>query len=66
MTAITLAPLRDAYDRLCASHGRVVVEGIGGWLVPLAPGVLAPAIAQQWRLPVILVVGLRLGCLNHS
>lgn len=64
--AITLAPLRDAYDRLCASHQRVVVEGIGGWMVPLAPGLLTPAIAQQWRLPVILVVGLRLGCLNHS
>jgi dethiobiotin synthetase len=44
----------------------VVVEGVGGWLVPLAPGLLAADIAKQWRLPVILVVGLRLGCLNHA
>jgi dethiobiotin synthetase len=64
--AITLAPLRVAYEQLCASHQGVVVEGIGGWMVPLAPGLLTPAIAQQWQLPVILVVGLRLGCLNHS
>jgi dethiobiotin synthetase len=44
----------------------VVVEGVGGWMVPLAPGLLASAIPQQWDLPVVLVVGLRLGCLNHA
>jgi dethiobiotin synthetase len=64
--AISLAPLRTAFDQLSAGHQRVVVEGVGGWLVPLAPGLLAADIAKQWRLPVILVVGLRLGCLNHA
>lgn len=63
---ITLPPLRAAFDALCATHEAVVVEGIGGWMVPLASGLLTPAIAQSWRLPVILVVGLRLGCLNHA
>jgi dethiobiotin synthetase len=43
-----------------------VVEGVGGWMVPLGPGLLASAIPQQWDLPVVLVVGLRLGCLNHA
>jgi dethiobiotin synthetase len=43
-----------------------VVEGVGGWLVPLAPGLSAADIAIAWKLPVILVVGLRLGCINHA
>jgi dethiobiotin synthetase len=63
---ISLAPLRTAFDQLRAGHQCVVVEGVGGWLVPLAPELFAADIAKQWRLPVILVVGLRLGCLNHA
>lgn len=65
-TTITLAPLSEAFGRLDASHDMVVVEGVGGWMVPLAPGLLASELARAWRLPVILVVGLRLGCLNHA
>ena len=63
---ISLAPMRAAFDQLHDSYQRVVVEGVGGWLVPLAPGLFAADIARQWQLPVILVVGLRLGCLNHA
>lgn len=63
---IALPPLTAAFDRLCQAHAPVVVEGVGGWLVPLAPGLLASELASAWRLPVILVVGLRLGCLNHA
>jgi dethiobiotin synthetase len=64
--AISLPPLRHAFDQLCRRHQRVVVEGVGGWLVPLAPGLSAADIAIAWKLPVILVVGLRLGCINHA
>ncbi|WP_447737236.1 dethiobiotin synthase [Rhodanobacter soli] len=63
---ISLSPMHAAFDQLGVGHQRVVVEGVGGWLVPLAPGLFAADIAKQWRLPVILVVGLRLGCLNHA
>ncbi|HEV2679109.1 MAG TPA: dethiobiotin synthase [Rhodanobacter sp.] len=63
---ISLAPMRAAFEQLRGSHERVVVEGVGGWLVPLAPGLFAADIAKQWQLPVILVVGLRLGCLSHA
>jgi dethiobiotin synthetase len=63
---IMLPPLRAAFDALHVGHDAVVVEGVGGWRVPLAPGLLASEIAKQWKLPVILVVGLRLGCLSHS
>jgi dethiobiotin synthetase len=63
---IRLAPLWEAFERLRDIHDVVLVEGVGGWLVPLSRGLLAADIARQWQLPVILVVGLRLGCLNHA
>lgn len=44
----------------------IVVEGAGGWLVPLTPGVTMADLAGRLGLPVVLVVGLRLGCLNHA
>lgn len=56
-----------------AGADRVVVEGAGGWLVPLAepaaPGRTGPTLADvavALQLPVLLVVGIRLGCLNHA
>jgi dethiobiotin synthetase len=64
--SITMPPLRAAFEQLEGAHDCVVVEGVGGWMVPLAPGFSAADIARHWQLPVILVVGLRLGCLNHA
>jgi len=44
-----------------------VVEGVGGWRVPLdAHGTTIAGLAQRLGLPVILVIGMRLGCLNHA
>ncbi|MEP6899237.1 MAG: dethiobiotin synthase [Rhodanobacter sp.] len=63
---ISLEPLHKSFEQLSRRHECVVVEGIGGWLVPLGPGLFASDIARQWQLPVILVVGMRLGCLNHA
>lgn len=51
-----LRPLADA----------IVVEGVGGFCVPLGPLVDAADLAQRLALPVILVVGMRLGCINHA
>ena len=44
----------------------VVVEGAGGWRVPLNEREDMAGLAQALGLPVVLVVGLRLGCLNHA
>jgi dethiobiotin synthetase len=44
----------------------VVVEGVGGFRVPLAPGFDTADLAKQLALPVVLVVGMRLGCINHA
>ena len=63
---LSMPPIEDAFDALCNEHGAVVVEGVGGWRVPLAPGFFASDIPKDWQLPVILVVGLRLGCLSHA
>ncbi|HEX7113099.1 MAG TPA: dethiobiotin synthase [Mizugakiibacter sp.] len=63
---ITLPPLRAAYAALAAERDIVVVEGVGGWLAPLSDTLPASTLATGLGLPVILVVGLRLGCLNHA
>jgi dethiobiotin synthetase len=63
---ITLPPLRTAFDALSARYDTVIVEGVGGWRVPLSMELFASDIAKAWSLPVVLVVGLRLGCLSHA
>lgn len=55
-----------AYAALRARVDAVIVEGVGGFRVPLAPGFDTADLAARLRLPVVLVVGLRLGCLNHA
>ncbi|VUD51608.1 ATP-dependent dethiobiotin synthetase BioD 1 [Thalassocella blandensis] len=47
-------------------HDLCLVEGAGGWRVPISPRALMSDIAKTLNLPVILVVGMRLGCLNHA
>lgn len=63
---VTLPPLLEAYAALAASADRVIVEGVGGWMVPLSDQLMLPQLVQALELPVILVVGLKLGCLNHA
>jgi dethiobiotin synthetase len=64
---VTLPPIEDAYESLAMMHGdAIVVEGVGGWLAPISDSLRANAIPLHLQLPVILVVGLKLGCLNHA
>lgn len=64
--AVALPPIVAAYRLLEALGGRVVVEGVGGWLAPLADGLEQADLVRALDLPVVLVVGLKLGCLNHA
>ena len=64
--ALDLATIAAAFERLAARADVVVVEGAGGALVPLDARWDMLDIAGRLRLPVLLVVGLRLGCLNHA
>lgn len=55
-----------AFEQIRAQTEAVIVEGAGGFCVPLTPQIDLADIAARLQLDVILVVGLRLGCLNHA
>jgi dethiobiotin synthetase len=72
-SAVDIDGIRVAFDRITRETDVIVVEGAGGWLAPIATplcrGEVGPTMADVARaigLPVVLVVGLRLGCLNHA
>ncbi len=54
------------YERASAGCDWTVVEGAGGWRVPLHPDGYTSDLPEALGMPVLLVVGLRLGCLNHA
>lgn len=63
---LTISPIREAFARLAARSDFMVAEGVGGFLVPLGDDWDAADLARELALPVVLVVGMRLGCLNHA
>jgi dethiobiotin synthetase len=67
---VELAQIADAFATLRRRHACVLVEGVGGWLAPLAgppqPWWLQADLVRALTLPVLLVVGLRLGCISHA
>ncbi|MDP2834155.1 MAG: dethiobiotin synthase [Pseudomonadota bacterium] len=63
---IEIPRIRAAYDELAAQAEVVLVEGVGGLLVPLSEHKDAADLAVALNLPLILVVGMRLGCINHA
>ena len=65
-TQIDLQTIDQAVQALRQQADAVVVEGVGGFLVPLSDTEDGGNLAHRLRLPVVLVVGLKLGCLNHA
>lgn len=63
---ITLEVIVAAHARLAARCDAVVVEGVGGWDAPLSPTLEQAEVVRALQLPVLMVVGLRLGCLSHA
>ena len=63
---IDLKRIGQAFAQLAAAADVVIVEGVGGFCVPLNGKEDTADLAQHLALPVILVVGMRLGCLNHA
>lgn len=63
---IDLARIESAYREVASQSDEVIVEGVGGLLVPLNANQTAADMMLRLNLPVILVVGMRLGCLNHA
>jgi dethiobiotin synthetase len=58
--------IQKNYDLIQQQADLVVVEGAGGWLVPLNNTTTMADLAKQLKLDVMLVVGIRLGCINHA
>ena len=63
---IALDRIEQSFERLAARAEVTIVEGVGGFRVPLGPGIETAQLAERLALPVVLVVGMRLGCLNHA
>jgi dethiobiotin synthetase len=63
---LELPVILQAYRSLRGQVDAVVVEGVGGFRVPLSEGTDTADLAVALALPVVLVVGVRLGCLNHA
>ncbi len=63
---IMLDRIEQSFHALAARAQVVVVEGVGGFRVPLGAGSDTSQLAVRLALPVVLVVGARLGCLNHA
>lgn len=60
-------PVLDAaFQEARANASRVLVEGVGGWCIPLSDTLMLADLPLRWDLPVILVAGIRLGALNHT
>jgi dethiobiotin synthetase len=65
-THIELACIRAAHEHLRTQAEIVVIEGAGGWLAPISAQHTMADVALTLRASIVLVVGLRLGCLNHA
>ncbi|HUQ10497.1 MAG TPA: dethiobiotin synthase [Steroidobacteraceae bacterium] len=64
--SIRAEPILGAQRKLAAASDCLIVEGAGGWHAPISAIETMGDLAQKMALPVVLVVGLRLGCLNHA
>jgi len=63
---IDLEHIGRCFDALAGRADLVIVEGVGGFRVPLGAGADTAHLAARLALPLVLVVGVRLGCLNHA
>ena len=63
---IDLGLIREVYSSLRARHQAVLVEGVGGWLVPILRDYTVADLARELALPIVVVVANRLGALSHT
>jgi dethiobiotin synthetase len=63
---VDFAVLDRSFERLSLQSDITIVEGAGGWLAPIDATRNFADLAAHWQSDVVLVVGLRLGCLNHA
>jgi len=64
--AISIEAILENFRHIYDTSQLVIVEGVGGWFVPLNETQTTADLARRLKLPVIVVVGIRLGCINHA
>jgi len=64
--SVSLDAIVEAHARIAAQCDRIVVEGAGGWLAPFSETLAQADVARALGLPVVLVVGVHLGAINHA
>lgn len=64
--SIDLPLIRETFARLRATHRSLIVEGVGGWRVPITQDYFVSDLAAECGLPVAVVVANKLGALNHT
>ena len=64
--SIDITLLVSSFQKLQAQADFVLVEGVGGWLAPLSDNLDQADLVSAFKIPVLLVVGMRLGCINHA
>ena len=63
---VNLEVIRERFDTLCERHEVVVVEGVGGLMVPLSENLMVSDLVRALNLPVLVVARAGLGTINHS
>lgn len=63
---IDLPLIRESFARLNSKHSGLIVEGVGGWQVPIARDYFVSDLAVECGFPVAVVVANKLGALNHT
>lgn len=63
---INLEYVYDQFLKLCGKADVLLVEGVGGWQVPLNDTQTVADLVARLQIPVVMVVGMRLGCINHA
>lgn len=65
-TELSISEIKQQFEHIKTETDAIVVEGAGGWLVPLNQGETMADLAVALDLPVVLVVAIKLGCINHA
>ena len=63
---INASVIKSSYNRLCNQYSMIIVEGTGGIMVPYSSTGLVSDWVTEWNIPVVLVIGNQLGCINHT
>ncbi len=63
---IDIGKILESFKKIEQKSDYIVVEGVGGWRVPINKNKTLADLVRALNLPVIIVVGIRLGCINHA